>query len=205
MKHLDDNKLVDLFLSGSSEAIETLISRYKDKLTSYIRGYVKESNIVDDLYQDTMIKVVDILSTNRYNKEGKFLAWLMRVTHNVIIDYFRVKKSQRTCVVETSEEWEKICGQDLSYQAEQMAKQAESEHDNVRKLICKLPAEQCEVLVLRYYMGMNSREIAEHLDVNLNTILGRIRYGISNLRKMIEQQKPQQKNLPMEKLVRKAM
>lgn len=188
MKHFDDNKLVDLFLLGSSEAIETLISRHKSRLISYIRGYVKESAVVDDLYQNLMIKVVDVLSTNRYNKEGKFLAWLMRVAHNVVIDHFRVKKNEKTYLMDDPEEWDRICGPDFSYQMEHAAKQEENARDNVRKLICKLPPEQCEVLVFRYYMGMNTREISEHLGVNLNTILGRMRYGIANLRKMLGQQ-----------------
>lgn len=184
MKNYNDVKLVNLFIAGSSEAFEVIIDRYRKKVYGYILGMVKQRAIADDIFQETFIKVIDRLKRGKYSDSGKFAAWLMRIAHNTVIDYFRTNKVND--LVSGSEyEWgilSRSAERGVSVDTLEVSEKNKSE---LRKHICMLSEEQREVVVLRYYMHLSFKEVAEHLDIGLNTALGRMRYALANLQKMM--------------------
>lgn len=182
-KVLNDQELVRLYLEGDEKAFETLLHRHKRKVWSHIYLMVRDREIAEDLFQEAFIKVVHTLKTGKYNEEGKFLPWVMRIAHNLVIDHFR--RNKKMPLVRSTDE------HDVFATRSQPGKNVEQRMVNlqidadVRKLIDHLPEEQREVVIMRTYLGMSFKEIAEHTDVSINTALGRMRYALINMRKMI--------------------
>ena len=180
-----DQELIRLFISGNHNSLETLINRHERKLFSYILLIVKDKHLAEDVFQDTFIKIINTLRAGAYNEEGKFLPWAMRIAHNLIIDFFR--KSKRMPFRENSEEYDlfdTLKVYDETIEDKIIIAQI---HDDVKKLIEHLPAEQMEVLKMRHYEEMSFKEIAQQTDVSINTALGRMRYALINLRKLIDE------------------
>ncbi len=180
-----DQELIRLFISGNHNALETLINRHERKLFSYILLIVKDKHLAEDVFQDTFIKIINTLRAGAYNEEGKFLPWAMRIAHNLIIDFFR--KSKRMPFRENSEEYDlfdTLKVYDETIEDKIIIAQI---HDDVKKLIEHLPEEQKEVLKMRHYEEMSFKEIAQQTDVSINTALGRMRYALINLRKLIDE------------------
>lgn len=184
-KSLSDVELVRRYTSGEEQAFEVLLHRHKRKVWSHIFLMVRDREVTEDLFQDAFIKVVHHLKEGRYNEEGKFLPWVMRIAHNLVIDHFR--RNKKMPLVRSTED------HDVFATHAQPGKNVEERMVNlqidadVRKLIDRLPPEQKEVVVMRTYMGMSFKEIAEHTDVSINTALGRMRYALINMRKLIKQ------------------
>lgn len=178
-----DHELVYLFTEGQSEALETLVLRHKDKLYTSIYFLVKDKYLAEDIFQEVFIRVIDTMRGGRYSEEGKFLPWAMRIAHNLCVDHFR--KVKRTPVIRTSEDtdiFEVLNFSEGSAEDKMMRRQS---HDRVRDLLNKLPEDQREVIILRHYADMSFKEIAAATDCSINTALGRMRYGLINLRKMM--------------------
>lgn len=187
---IDDQTLVNLYIKGDESALETLLLRHKRKIFSYIMLTIKDKELAQDIFQDTFFKVINTLKKGQYNEEGKFLPWVMRIAHNLMIDTFRNDKKMPTISGGTNSDGEDfdifsiIPMEDKN--AEQSIEQSQIRKD-IRKLIEQLPAEQREVLMMRHYYDMSFKEISEQTNVSINTALGRMRYALINLRKMIEE------------------
>ena len=183
---ISDKELIGKYLDGNQASLEKLIHRHKNKVFAYILMVVKDKQLADDIFQDTFIKVINTIRAGSYKEEGKFIQWVMRIAHNLIIDYFR--KSKRIPVIDNNSEdfdiFDTIKFTDDSIEDRIITEQI---HQDVRKLINLLPAEQKEVLFMRHYSEMSFKDIAEQTDVSINTALGRMRYALINLRKLIEQ------------------
>jgi RNA polymerase sigma-70 factor (ECF subfamily) len=180
-----DKELIGRYLNGDHNSLERLISRHQNRIFAYILMIVKDKDLADDLFQDTFIKVINTLRSGSYNEEGKFLQWVMRIAHNLIIDHFR--KSNRIPVVSNSKNedfniFDTIEITDKSIEEQIITTQI---HKDLRKLIELLPPEQKEVLYMRHYAEMSFKDIAEVTNVSINTALGRMRYALINLRKLI--------------------
>ena len=182
---VSDQELISDYLSGNHNSLEVLIQRHKQKVYSYVLLVVRDRHLADDIFQDTFIKVINTLRSGTYKEEGKFIQWVMRIAHNLIIDFYR--KSKRIPVVENNAEdgdiFDNLRIIDDSIEERIIVDQI---HEDVRRLINYLPDEQREVLMMRHYADMSFKEIAEQTDVSINTALGRMRYALINLRKMIE-------------------
>ncbi|MCX2681437.1 sigma-70 family RNA polymerase sigma factor [Galbibacter sp. EGI 63066] len=181
---LQDSALVAKYIKGDEKALEMLINRHSHRIYSFIFSKVYDKDITEDIFQDTFIKVIRTLKRGNYNEEGKFLPWVMRISHNLVIDHFR--KNSRMPKFEGSEDFNifSVLG-DPALNAEKQIIKNQVETD-VKKLIEELPEDQKEVLMMRLYRDMSFKEIAEQTDVSINTALGRMRYAIINLRKIIE-------------------
>lgn len=182
---MDDKELVRLYLTGNQAPFEILLTRHKRKVFSYIYMLVKDRATAEDIFQDVFIKVIQTLQAGKYNEEGKFLPWVMRISHNLIIDHFR--KSKKMPSVKTQNEDFDIFK--LIRTEEQSIEDKLIRDQNifmVRDLIKKLPKEQKEVLMLRHYADLSFNDIADQTGVSINTALGRMRYALINLRKMME-------------------
>jgi RNA polymerase sigma factor (sigma-70 family) len=182
---ISDQELVRQYIEGNHSSLEALIKKHQSKIFSYIMLIVKDRHLAEDIFQDTFIKVINTLKAGAYNEEGKFLPWVMRIAHNLIIDFFR--KSKRMPMVENSEEYDifetiKIFDQNIEDKII-----VEQIHKDVKMLIEYLPAEQKEVLKMRHYSDMSFKEIAEQTNVSINTALGRMRYALINLRKLVDE------------------
>ncbi len=178
-----DNQLVKSFQEGNNNALEILVNRHKDKIFTSINILVKDTYLAEDLFQDVFIKIIDTLRANRYNEEGKFLPWAMRIAHNLCVDHFR--KVKRTPAITTSDDqdiFEVINVAEAG--ADKTMIQGQS-HDTVRQVLNMLPEDQREVIILRHYADLSFREIAKMTDCSINTALGRMRYGLLNMRKII--------------------
>ena len=182
---LSDQVLLNSYLSGDRGAISQLIDRHSNRVRDYIRMMVKDRDVADDILQETFIKVVRVIDEGRYADTGKFLSWVLRIAHNQVIDYFRSQKSAKT--VNESESGYNVLGTlrfaDSSVEDRLISEQIALD---VRRLVDHLPEEQREVVMLRYYSGLSFQEIAEQTNVSINTALGRMRYALINLRKMIK-------------------
>jgi len=184
-QHVSDQELISRYLSGEQSSLEQLINRHQNRVFAYILMVVKDKHLADDIFQDTFIKVVNTLRSGTYKEEGKFIQWVMRIAHNLIIDHFR--KAKRIPVVENKNDDFDIFGSiRLTEDSIEDRMIIEQIHEDVRKLIEYLPAEQKEVLMMRHYSGMSFKDIAEQTDVSINTALGRMRYALINLRKLID-------------------
>ncbi|MEK9614266.1 MAG: sigma-70 family RNA polymerase sigma factor [Flavobacteriaceae bacterium] len=180
----NDASLISDYLSGSELALEKLINRHQLRIFNFINSKVNDRDIAEDLFQDTFIKVIKTLKNGVYNEEGKFLPWVMRIAHNLVIDYFR--KSNRIPTIENNDEFDIFQFiSDSSPNAERSLINEQVVRD-LQKLIQKLPEDQKEVLIMRFYRDMSFKEIAENTNVSINTALGRMRYAVINLRKLIE-------------------
>lgn len=181
---ITDAKLVKLYISGDEAALSKLIYRHKQRVYSFIYSKVFDKDIAEDIFQDTFIKVIKTLKCGKYNEEGKFLPWVMRIAHNLVIDYFR--KNNRMPKFDNSGDFNIFSIlSDSSLNAEKRLIKNQVELD-VRRLIEELPEEQKDVLVMRMYKDMSFKEISERTGVSINTALGRMRYALINLRKVIE-------------------
>lgn len=183
-----EKELIQSFIQGNHSSLQILIERHQSRLFSYIFLLVKDKQLADDIFQDTYVKVINTLKRGSYNDEGKFIQWVMRIAHNLVIDHFR--KSKKVPTVENSHNdfdvFDTISFTDPSIEDRLVKTQI---HNDVRKLLDYLPEEQKEVLYLRCYSGLSFKDIAEHTDVSINTALGRMRYAIINMRKIIEEKK----------------
>ncbi len=181
---ITDNELVQLFQHGDNNALETLVDRYKDRIYSSILFLVKDKFLAEDLFQDVFIKIIDTLRANRYNDEGKFLPWAMRIGHNLCVDHFRkVKRKPGILTSDYSDIFETI---NVTEDAPDTFLIKDQSRESVRQLVDMLPDEQREVLVLRHFADLSFKEIAVLTNCSINTALGRMRYGLMNIRKMVE-------------------
>jgi len=184
MQKKTDQELVSAYLSGDSISIEHLITRHKDKVFGFILSKVKDVDLANDIFQDVFIKVINKLQEGKYSEEGKFIAWLMRLAHNMVIDYFR--KMSRHRMVRSQDNYD-VFGFLKEEQHDDEVIAIESHiHLNLKTLIAHLSQEQREVLEMRYYADMTFKEIAEECGISINTALGRMRYALINLRKLQE-------------------
>lgn len=186
LKILSDTALIRSFQEGNAKALDKLIDRYKDKLYSTIFFLVKDQWIADDIYQDTFIRIIDTLRFNRYNEQGKFLPWAARIAHNLCIDYFRKQKRQPPVVTSESSEikdiFETIDSNIDNAEQRMIRKQS---YGRMFRMLDELPADQREVIVLRHFADLSFKEIASLTNCSINTALGRMRYGLINLRRMM--------------------
>jgi len=185
MKKKEDSILVKDYINGNERALEVLINRHQQQIFNFIFSKVRDREVTEDVFQDTFIKVINTLKRGKYNEEGKFLPWVMRISYNLLIDYFR--KNKRIPKFESSNEEFDIF--DVLGNGEQNIEDSMIKNqitNEVRLLIEKLPEEQKEVLIMRLYKDLSFKEIAENTDISINTALGRMRYAIINLRKLIE-------------------
>lgn len=180
-----DYDLVKQFIDGNHDSIDTLVTRHRDRVYTYIYLIVKNHQLSEDLFQDTFIKVIRSLRLGKYQDNGKFLAWVLRIAHNLVIDHFRKEKQNNTF---SKDDYEldifnsaKYCEE--TYEDELVRKQI---HADIRNLVDELPDDQREVVILRHYKGLSFKEIANQTDVSINTALGRMRYALINMRKTIE-------------------
>lgn len=178
-----DHELIHQFRDGDLHALEALILRHKDKLYTSILFLVKDKYLAEDIFQDVLIKIIDTIRGGRYTEEGKFLPWAMRIAHNLCVDHFR--KVKRTPAIKTSDDrdiFEVINFTEEGADTKIMKRQS---HDRVRQMLDLLPDDQREVIILRHYADLSFKEIACLTNCSINTALGRMRYGLINLRKMM--------------------
>lgn len=190
-KLLCDNDLVQQFIEGNYQAIETLISRHKNRVYAYILLVVKNQHLAEDIFQDTFVKVINSLKHGRYVENGKFISWVIRIAHNLIIDFYRKDKHLNT-VSNDNYEYDLFNSSRYSDKNVEGAMIEDQIAKDIKELINQLPLEQREVVVMRHYMELSFKEIADQTGVSINTALGRMRYALINMRKMIEE-----KNLQM--------
>jgi len=182
-----DQQLVHLFQDGDSEALETLVIRHKDKIYTSIFLLVKDKYLAEDIFQDVLIKVIDTIRGGRYTEEGKFLPWAMRIAHNLCVDHFR--KVKRTPAIKTSDDRDIFEVLNFTEDGADVKMMKRQSHDRVRQMLDLLPEDQREVIVLRHYADLSFKEIAALTNCSINTALGRMRYGLINLRKMMVQKR----------------
>ena len=185
LAQVQDQELVRNYINGHEESLSELVTRHQKKVFTYIRMLVKDSELAEDLFQDVFVKVIHTLKSWNYNEEGKFLPWVMRIAHNISIDHFR--KAKRIPVVQTKDDFDIF--RTLRIDDDNVEEKLIQEQilEDVKKLIVELPAEQQEVLILRHYADMSFQEIAAFTNVSINTALGRMRYALINLRKIVKQ------------------
>lgn len=191
LKKLSDQELISQFLKGNQQGLEVLINRHKNKVYTYILLLVKDPVVAEDIFQDTFVKIVNSLTSGRYRDDGKFVSWTIRIAHNLTIDHFRkIKKSNEV----QGESFETFVLNSKKHSADNIEDKLIKEQirNDIRYLVDELPDEQKEVILLRHYGGLSFKEIAEQTGVSINTSLGRMRYALINLRKMI-----QEKNLSL--------
>jgi RNA polymerase sigma-70 factor (ECF subfamily) len=182
--HIPDALLVKNYVEGNENALATLIKRHESKIYGFIYSKIADRDISNDIFQDTFIKVIKTLKSNSYNEEGKFLPWVMRISHNLIVDHFR--KTKKMPMYRETEEFSifSIMSDDsLTIEGKMIVDQVEID---LKKLIQELPEDQKEVLIMRMYQDMSFKEISELTGVSINTALGRMRYALMNLRKIID-------------------
>ena len=185
LTNLSDQQLIHLYIDGDAEALSTLVVRYKDKIYTSIYLLVKDKYLAEDIFQDVFIRIIDTMRGGRYTEEGKFLPWAMRIAHNLCVDHFR--KVKRTPIIKTGENqdiFEVLNFTEDSAEDKMMKKQS---HNRVKDMLDQLPEDQREVIILRHYADMSFKEIASVTNCSINTALGRMRYGLINLRKMMVQ------------------
>lgn len=183
---VSDQELVNRYINGDTSSIEALIKRHKNKVYTYIYLNVRNQALAEDIFQDTFIKVIKSLLTEKYQDNGKFLSWVLRIAHNLIIDYYRKEKQMRM-ISNDSYDFDILNSRKLT---DRNIEENIIDHQisgDLRKLIYNLPEDQREVVILRHFMDMSFKEIAEQTNVSINTALGRMRYAIINLRKIAEE------------------
>jgi RNA polymerase sigma factor (sigma-70 family) len=178
-----DNQLVQSFQEGNNAALEILVNRHKDKIFTSINILVKDKYLAEDLFQDVFIKIIDTLRNKRYNEEGKFLPWAMRIAHNLCVDHFR--KVKRTPTITTSDDRDIFEVINVMEDGADKAIIKNQSHDRIRTILDMLPEEQREVIVLRHYADLSFKEIAQMTNCSINTALGRMRYGLLNMRRIM--------------------
>ena len=180
---LTDQQLVRSYMDGNSNALSVLVERYKDKIFTSIYLLVKDKYLAEDLFQDVFIRIIDTLRGGRYTDEGKFLPWAMRIAHNLCVDHFR--KVKRSPSIKTSDDHDIFEVLNFSEAGADQKIMANQSHDRVRKMVDMLPEDQREVIILRHFADLSFKEISELTNCSINTALGRMRYGLINMRKMM--------------------
>ena len=182
---VSDNELITQFLQGNEKSLESLITRHQRKVFTSIFLLVKDKELAEDLFQETFIKVINTLRSGNYHEEGKFLPWVVRIGHNLVIDHFR--KQKRMPMVRDTEEFSVMDSLKLTDDNIEDKIIVNQIHKEIRQLIESLPLDQREVVIMRHYGDMSFKEIAECTNVSINTSLGRMRYALINLRKFIQE------------------
>ena len=187
-KSISDYELIQGFINGEQSCFEQIIKRHKNKVFAYISLYIRDQALAEDIFQDTFMKVIQSVKGGKYQDNGKFISWVMRIAHNLIIDHFRRIKQMNTI---SNDEYEsdlfnsrKLA--DSTIEDDIIKRQIQKD---IRKMISHLPDDQREVVILRHYAGLSFKEIAEITDVSINTALGRMRYALINMRKIMEEKK----------------
>ena len=183
---LSDQVLLNNYLSGDRSAISSLIERHSRRVRDYILMMVKDRDIAEDIFQETFIKAVRVIDEGRYSDNGKFLSWILRIAHNQVIDYFRAQR-QNMSVTEADAGYDMLGTLRFAERTVEDSMVSDQIERDVRALVDLLPAEQREVVMLRYFSGLSFKDIAEQTDVSINTALGRMRYALINLRRMIKE------------------
>ncbi|MCX6192532.1 MAG: sigma-70 family RNA polymerase sigma factor [Flavobacteriia bacterium] len=191
LQPLADQELINLYLSGNELAFAELLKRHKDRVFRYINSKVRDSDLANDLFQDAFIKVITTMKGGQYNEEGKFLPWLMRISHNLIIDHFRKTNkvrflSESRTINEEFTIFHKLSTDEKNYLDERCETELESQ---MLGLLDHLPAMQREIVQMRIFQDLSFKEIAEMEDISINTALGRMRYALINMRKLIDTNK----------------
>lgn len=186
LSKLPDECLVAEYAAGRNDAFDVLLRRHQSRVFSYILSVVKDEAVADDIFQDTFVKAIVTIRQGRYNESGRFGAWLSRIAHNLIIDYYRQEKSEGLISADNPD-FDMFNRRELSEGNVEDSIVASQILDDVRRLIAALPENQREVLMMRYYQDMSFKEIAEATDVSINTALGRMRYALLNMRRMAEE------------------
>ncbi len=181
-----DFELVQGFLNGNRTNLETLINRHREKVYNYILYNVKDEHLAEDIFQDTFIKVIKSLHRGKYKDNGRFISWVLRIAHNLIIDHYRKEKQLQT-VSNDSYETDIFNSNKFSEKTIEDNLVSTQITRDIRKLVQQLPQDQKEVVILRHYCELSFKEIAEHTNVSINTALGRMRYALINLRRLIEE------------------
>lgn len=182
---LNDNELVQQFIKGDQNSLEILIQRHKSRVFSYILLIVKNQELAEDVFQETFIKVIRSLKRGKYIENGKFVSWVLRIAHNLIIDHFRKEKLKGT-ISNDSSEVDIFNSQKFSESTVEDEMVNSQILNEVKDLVKELPEDQQQVIYMRHYMGLSFKEIADQTGVSINTALGRMRYALINLRKLIE-------------------
>ncbi len=181
---VSDEQLLEKFMDGSQESLDTLIKRHKGTVFAYILKTTKNRDVSDDILQETFIKVVRNLKKRRYRENGKFLPWVMRISHNLIIDYYRAQK--KPVVSNDDYDYDILAHQAIEAETKEDHLIDDHTKETLERLIEQLPKEQRDIVQMRYFWGLSFKEIAEQTDVSINTSLGRMRYAIINLRKKMD-------------------
>ncbi len=187
IQQCSDAELVHAFIQGEEKALETLVYRYKDKIYTSIYMLVKDKYMAEDIFQDAFLKMIRTMRDGRYSEQGKFLPWAMRVAHNLCMDHFRKVKQNVQITLPDGKDISELLGADSQGASDRI--ETFQVNQSIRRLIEELPEEQREVIVLRMYGDLSFKEIADMTSVSINTALGRMRYGLINLRKMIQDRK----------------
>ena len=185
-KDKSDDQLISLYVDGKNEAFDELLERHKDRIFMYIYHSVKNEDLANDLFQDTFVKAITTIKQGRYVENGHFAAWVSRIAHNLIIDYYRQVRNENLQSTD-DDETNILNRKELSQSTIEDDMVASQIHTDVRRLIRTLPASQRQVLVMRYYKNMSFKEIADTTGVSINTALGRMRYAILNMRRLAEE------------------
>jgi RNA polymerase sigma factor (sigma-70 family) len=193
LKNLSDSELVSLYIAENDNAFKVLLNRYKSKVYSTIYFIVKDRELSEDLTQDTFFKVIDVLKSGKYNEKGKFKPYIMRVAHNLAVDYYRKNKPFE--FVRDNENFDLFSTLPLVRNTTEEIIDKKENHHILRNMIKELPFEQKQVLLMRHFAGMSFQEISEMTGVLKNTCLGRMRYAVLNLRKKLEQNDAYEKNI----------
>jgi RNA polymerase sigma-70 factor (ECF subfamily) len=185
---ISDYELIVRFIKGEQSCFEDLIHRHKNKVFAYISLYIRDQALAEDIFQDTFLKVIQSVKSGRYYDNGKFLSWVMRIAHNLIIDHFRRIKQMNTVSNDNYESdlFNSRKFAENNIEDDMIKRQIQKD---IRKMITQLPDDQKEVVILRHYAGLSFKEIAEITDVSINTALGRMRYALINLRKIMDEKK----------------
>lgn len=184
LKSKSDQELIQMYVGGQESGLEALLNRYKSKIYTSIYMKVKDEYLAEDIFQETFIKIINTLKSGKYNEEGKFLPWAIRIAHNMIVDFFRkAKRAPNIVNADGFDIFEVLEFSDESAESKMLKQQVDVD---LKRMIQKLPDDQKEVLIMRHFCDMSFKDIAEITEVSINTALGRMRYALSNLRKMIE-------------------
>ena len=189
MKHLSklsDEELVVLYSEGNNKAFDILLTRYKNRIYSYIFYTVKDNDLTEDIFQETFVKVITTIKQGRYIETGKFSSWVTRIAHNLIIDHNRQERNENLVSNDDNEEKDIFNRKELSEGTIEDSLITRQIHADIRRLVAALPDNQREVLIMRYYKNMSFKEIADATQVSINTALGRMRYALLNIRKMAD-------------------
>ena len=186
LAHLTDDKLVQLYANGKSEAFDTLLTRHQNRLLAYINQHCNNAQLAEDIFQETFVKAIVTIKNGSYSESGKFVNWLFRIARNLVIDHFR-RENTESAVSTDDENFDVLNRKELAGVTVEDELVDLQIQEDLRRLIKALPFSQMQVLVMRYYKNLSFKEIAELTGVSINTALGRMRYAILNLRRLAKE------------------